>query len=120
MIRILIISLFFVLWGCSLTPQCPEGSRIITKGEFPTLTTPDTLQWSVVSYKDFDNYCWKNKIGYVGSYEDYHLLEWWSKVLPIVGAEFKFAVLKTDWSPPEEYQYKLNNSINSIDSTTIN
>ena len=44
-----------------------HGIRIITKGEFPTLTTPDTLQWSVVSYKDFDNYCWKNKIGYASN-----------------------------------------------------
>ncbi|MFA5835244.1 MAG: hypothetical protein WDA22_17325 [Bacteroidota bacterium] len=114
--KIVVIGILSILWCCSPIPRCPEGSRIILRGEYPTFSTPDSLQWSIVSYSDFDNHCWNSKIGYVGSYGEYHLFRFWTKILPAIDAEYQFATHRTNWSPNKEYLYKIKGVSNSVDS----
>jgi hypothetical protein len=105
--KIFLVTTLLLLCGCSIVSQCPEGTRIILRGEFPVISTPDSLQWSIVPYGELDNYCWKYHLGYVGSYTDYHLFYWWSKILPVKGAEFQFAIHKSEWTPDKPFNYKL-------------
>ena len=107
-----VVYIILFILGCSIIPKSPEGSRIIMKREFPAISTPDSVEWSIVPYKELENYCWKNKFGYTGSFEKYHLLEWWSKVIPVSGAEFKFAVIKSEYSPNKTFEYQGRYTLN--------
>ena len=94
-----------MVYGCSIIPQCPEGSRVIIHEEFPKTMTPDSAQWSIVKYSDLENYCRRYHLSYVGSFENYHLIYWYDKVLPFPQAEFRFAIPLNQFVPDSGFQY---------------
>jgi hypothetical protein len=98
--------LCFSVYGCSIVPKCPEGSHIITKEEYPKITTPDSICWSIVSYNNLTNLCHCQMLCYRGSFEQYHLVMLFAKVRTIPEQEFTFAIPWNQFMPDSIFQYE--------------
>ena len=98
-----------MVFGCSLIPKCSEGSRVITREEYPKIIPPDSTRWSIVKYSDLLNYCRFQELCYEGSFDQYHLIYWYEKPLslpiPTSKVEFRFAVPVNEFMPDSVFQY---------------
>ncbi len=103
--RIFIIISTLFIGGCFSIKQCEEKSKIVIKGEYPVLTTPDSAKWSIVTIHTLSENCRKDKLFYEGSFNQYHLIRFWIKMSPAPNAEVRFAVDKSEYQPDSIYQY---------------
>ena len=109
-LAIIILILFVLLSGCSPVPHCENGSRVITIGEYQSVMTADSVQWSIVKISDLVNYCWRDDLSYVGSSDRYHFITWYAKPIPvtdmpITNAESHFAISTTEYKPDTVVNY---------------
>jgi hypothetical protein len=110
-IKYVITVFLLILCSCSPFPECPEGSRVIARNEFQRLVTPDSSYWSIVSLSDLSNYCRKRDLCYVGTYENFHLIQWFDKIHwvsedeKIKNSEDQFAVSSKYFKPDTVIKY---------------
>lgn len=103
MLRYLVLVVFVP--ACTLGRLGDRDCTTTKRGNFPLLTTPDSLQWSIVDFREIGNYCSRDEFTYNGSYMDYHLIIWSNDDPSYAGVEHYFAVLKGAFSPAKPFEY---------------
>jgi len=103
MLRYSILIILFP--ACTLGRLGDENCTTTKRGNFPALTTPDSVQWSIVDFREISNYCLREKFVYSGSYKEYHLIYWYYDDPQYSSVEHSFAVLKGTFSPSRAFEY---------------
>ena len=106
-LKLLILCVAIGCCSCSVFYQCPEGSRAIKIGDYKRTMTPDSIFWCFVRIKDLENYCRRYHLYYVGTYHEYHLVEWADIVAPIINGE---------WVKKSEGHFAISDSEHVTDS----
>lgn len=116
-LKSILVFLSISQWCCAPYPQCPEGSRLITIGEYPRIATPDSSFWTVITDADLSNYCRKERLHYVGTLGVYHLLRHLEKIQPRVkgeivqNVEWQFAISIESYKPDSIFSYPMRRII---------
>lgn len=103
MLKYLVLVLF--LPACTAGRASGENCTTVRRGQFPSLTTPDSISWTMVDFREIGNHCDRGKFTYSGSFKDYHLIFWENSDSEYGNAEHRFAILKGSFTPFKAFDY---------------
>ena len=108
----IVVLVFTIIIAISLCLTCrPPRSHVIFKTDREYVTTPDMLRWHITSFHEIENMSIKHALTYEGTYQNYHLIRYWIKMLDYPNQCSNFALKEDEFQPDYIYNYLEKDSI---------
>ena len=108
-IRIILFLIFLFSTSCWI--HRPPRSNIIFKEGRGYIMTPDSIEWYRTSLKELEKIPRNHALTYEGTYQNYHLIRWWTKIFYYPNQCSEFSIMNTEFRPEYQYEYLMRDSI---------
>jgi hypothetical protein len=108
-ISVILFIIFLMVFSCWL--HRPSRSKIIFKENREYIITPDSIKWYHTSLEELERIPRSSELSYEGTFRNYHLIRWWTKILYYPDQCTEFSIMNTEFRPEYQYEYLMRDSI---------